>query len=101
MREVEGSRVIDKPQLIMSKPAGDSPEGTKTTVMLNTLNTVDAALAGIVAAPHDGERTVGEADASVDRVCVEVLTQLVKIRGAILFHTSPFRSQTLERCKRC
>jgi hypothetical protein len=32
---------------------------------------------------------------------MKVITQLVDVRGAILFHTSPFRSQPLDRYQRC
>jgi hypothetical protein len=80
--------VIDKPQLIVSEPARDGLQSAEASVSVDGLHTVRTTLIGIYKAPDNGKGTVWEADAGVDRVCVEVLTQLVKKRRGTFIHTS-------------
>jgi hypothetical protein len=63
---------------------------------MDALHTVHAALVGVQEAPDQSKGTVWEANTGAYGVVMKVITQLIDIRGAILFHTSPFRSQPLE-----
>jgi hypothetical protein len=70
------SRVVEKPQFILSEPAREQAKSAEAAITVDTANLIDATLVGFVEGDHGGGGAIGQTDSSLDRVSLELSTKV-------------------------